>query len=379
MKRQTRLIHSGRDVADAAGASSIPICQASTFAQPDPDHPGPYDYSRSGNPTRQALENAIAELEGGETGLAFASGMAATSSTLLLFAPGDHLVVGRDVYGGTYRVLTTLFRRWKLDVTFVDATDPAAVRAAIRPATRGLFAETPANPLLQITDLRALAEIARERNLLSIVDNTFMTPHLQRPLELGFDVVVHSATKFLGGHSDVVAGVAATRTADVGRRLRQVQNAFGAILGPQDSWLVLRGIRTLGVRMDAQQRAAGQIARWLAGRPEIRRVVYPGLPDHPGRDVHERQADGPGAVLSFELADEAATLAFLQRVKLPLVAVSLGGVESILSYPARMSHAAMPKAERLARGITDGLLRLSVGLEDPDDLIADFEAALLGG
>ena len=301
--------------------------------------------------------------------------MAATSSALLLFEPGDHLLVGRDVYGGTYRVLTTLFKRWQLDATFVDATDPAAVRAAVRPATRGLFVETPANPLLQITDLRAMADIARERGLLSIVDNTFMTPHLQRPIELGFDVVVHSATKFLGGHSDVVAGLAAVRDAETGRKLKQVQNAFGAILGPQDSWLVLRGIRTLGVRMDAQQRAAGEIARWLAGRPEIRRVYYPGLPDPPGRDVHVRQADGPGAVLSFELADEAATLPFLKQVELPLVAVSLGGVESILSYPARMSHAAMPKAERLARGITDGLLRLSVGLEAPEDLIADFQAA----
>ena len=375
MKRQTRLVHSGRAAAPAIGAASVPICQASTFAQPDPDHPGPYDYSRSGNPTRQALEETIAELEGGATGLAFASGMAATSSALLLFEPGDHLLVGRDVYGGTYRVLTTLFKRWQLDATFVDATDPAAVRAAVRPATRGLFVETPANPLLQITDLRAMADIARERGLLSIVDNTFMTPHLQRPIELGFDVVVHSATKFLGGHSDVVAGLAAVRDAETGRKLKQVQNAFGAILGPQDSWLVLRGIRTLGVRMDAQQRAAGEIARWLAGRPEIRRVYYPGLPDHPGRDVHERQADGPGAVLSFELADEAATLPFLKQVELPLVAVSLGGVESILSYPARMSHAAMPKAERLARGITDGLLRLSVGLEAPEDLIADFQAA----
>jgi cystathionine beta-lyase len=269
-----------------------------------------------------------------------------------------------------------LFHRWKLEVTFVDSTDPDLVRRAIRPETRGLFVETPANPLLQITDLRAMAGIAREHNLLSIVDNTFMTPYLQRPLELGFDVVVHSATKFLGGHSDLIAGVAVTREAEVGRRLRSIQNAFGAILGPQDSWLVLRGIKTLGVRLDAQQRTAERVARWLLARPDSRHVYYPGLEKHPGHDVHISQASGSGAVLSFELADGPTAVAFMKRTKLPLVAVSLGGVESILSYPATMSHAAMPEAERQARGITNGLVRLSVGLEDADDLIADLQSAL---
>ena len=378
MNERTRLIHSGKDRDPFTGASSIPIYQVSTYHQTDPEHLGPYDYARSDNPTREALEQTLAQLEGGARGLAFASGMAATSSALLLFQPGDHLVVGRDIYGGTYRILTTVFHRWKLDVTFVDAADPELVRRAIRPETRGLFVETPANPLLQITDLRAMAALAREHNLIAITDNTFMTPYLQRPLELGFDIVVHSATKFLGGHSDLIAGAAVVREESLGRRLRSIQNAFGAILGPQDSWLVLRGIKTLAVRLDAQQRAADQIARWLAARPEVRRVYYPGLEKHPGNATHASQANGAGAVLSFELADGPTAVAFLKRTKLPLVAVSLGGVESILSYPATMSHAAMPKPERLARGITDGLVRLSVGLEDVADLIADLQSALEG-
>ena len=376
MNDRTRLIHSGRDRDPYTGASSIPIYQLSTYAQTDPEHLGPYDYGRSDNPTREALELSMAELERGARGLAFASGMAATSSVLLLFQPGDHLIVGKDIYGGTYRILTTLFRHWKLEVTFVDTTDPGSVRRAITPATRALFVETPANPLLTITDLVEMVRIAREHNLLAITDNTFMSPYLQRPLELGFDIVVHSATKFLGGHSDVIAGVAVTRDEALGRRLRSIQNAFGAILGPQDSWLVLRGIKTLGVRMDAQQQTAGTLAQWLQQRSDIRKVHYPSLASHPGRDIHLTQAKGGGAVISFELADGPTAVAFLKRVKLPLVAVSLGGVESILSYPATMSHAALPRAERLARGITDSLVRLSVGLETAEDLMADIDAAL---
>jgi len=379
MNYATRLIHSGKDRDPYTGASSIPIYQASTFHQADPEHLGHYDYARSGNPTREALEQAIASLEGGARGLAFASGMAATSSVLMLFSPGDHLVVGQDIYGGTYRALTTLFRQWKLEVTFVDSTDPASVRKAIIPATRALFVESPANPLLSITDLRAMVAIAREFKLLAITDNTFMTPYYQRPIELGFDIVVHSATKFLGGHSDLIAGLAVTRDAELGHRLKVIQNTFGAILGPQDSWLVMRGIKTLGVRMEAQQRTAGILANWLLTRPEVKRVYYPGLAQHPGHDVHKAQASGAGAVLSFELHEMAMALKLLKHVKLPLMAVSLGGVESILSYPATMSHAAMPKAERLARGISDSLVRLSPGLEAPEDLIADMERALGSG
>jgi len=375
MNYRTRLIHAGRDRDPYTGASSIPIYQTSTFAQADPEHLGHYDYARSDNPTREALEEAIAALEGGARGLAFASGMAAISSVFLLFRPGDHLVVGEAVYGGTYRVLQGLFHQWQLDVSFVDTRDPDAVRRAIRPSTRALFVETPANPLLQITDLRAMAALAAEHGLLSIVDNTFMSPYLQRPIECGFDIVVHSATKFLGGHSDLIAGLVVARTAEVGRRLKTIQNSFGGILGPQDSWLTLRGIKTLGVRMDAQQESADAIARWLREQPAVRRVYYPGLPDHPGREVHFGQASGASAVVSFELADGPAAVAFLKAVHLPLVGVSLGGVETILSYPATMSHASVPRAERQARGISDGLVRLSVGLEDAEDLIADLRDA----
>ena len=377
MKLATRLLHAGRDRDPYTGASSVPIYQCSTFAQKDPERRQPYDYSRSDNPTREALELAIADLEGGAVGLAFASGMAATSTALLLFKPGDHLIAGEDIYGGTYRVLTTVFKQWQLDVTFVDATDVEKIRAAIKPTTRAIFVETPSNPLLKITDLAAVAQLARKHHLLAITDNTFMTPFAQRPLELGFDLVVHSATKFISGHSDVVAGLAIARDAALGKQLKSLQNNFGAILGPQDSWLTLRGLKTLGARFAAQQLTAERLALWLQTRPEVKKVLYPALPGHPGREIHARQASGGGAVISFELAGAGpAARALLKRVELMLMAVSLGGVESILSYPAMMSHAAMPRAERQARGISDGFVRLSVGLEDFDDLTADLAQAL---
>ncbi|TAN38648.1 MAG: PLP-dependent transferase [Verrucomicrobia bacterium] len=377
MKLATRLLHAGRDRDPYTGASSVPIYQCSTFAQKDPEQRQPYDYSRSDNPTREALELAIADLEGGARGLAFASGMAATSTVLLLFKPGDHIIAGEDIYGGTYRVLTTVFKQWQLDVTFVDTTDIENIRRAIKPTTRAVFVESPSNPLLKITDLATVAKLAHEHKLLAITDNTFMTPAAQRPLELGFDIVVHSATKFIGGHSDLIAGLAVTRDETLGKRLKSLQNSFGAILGPQDAWLTLRGLKTLGVRFAAQQQAAERVAQWLQTRSEVKQVFYPTLPNHPGHELHLRQAAGGGAVVSFELAGGgAAAKALLKRVELMLPAVSLGGVESILSYPPMMSHAAMPRSERLARGITDGLLRLSVGLEDVDDLTTDLARAL---
>jgi cysteine-S-conjugate beta-lyase len=379
MDYKTKLIHTGMDRDPFTGAATIPIYQVSTFDQEDPVNIGKYEYARGTNPTRDAVENAIAVLEGGARGFAFASGMAAISSVLLLFRPGDHLVVSEDVYGGTFRILTTLFSDWGLRTTFVDSTDSNRVRDAVLPETKAIFVETPSNPTLKITDLAAVGEIAREKGILSIIDNTFMSPYLQRPFEFGFDISIHSATKFLGGHSDLIAGVAAVREAELGKRLKFIQNAFGAILGPQDSFLLLRGMKTLAARMDVQQRGAGEMAQWLAERPEVKRVYYPGLPDHPGREVHLRQSGGGGAVVSFELADGETAQGFLRRTTLPLVAVSLGGVESILSYPATMSHGSMPPEERAARGITDGLIRLSVGLESTDDLKADLDAAFLGG
>jgi cystathionine beta-lyase len=372
MKFATELIHGGNPIDPEHGSLSHPLYLSSTFAQRSMDHFGRFDYSRSGNPTREALEEAVAGLEGGSTGLAFASGMAAIASTFLIFAPGDHLIVCEDVYGGTFRVLSTLFKGWGLQVSFVDATDDAAMAAAVRPETKAIYLETPSNPLIKITDLKAAVKLAKAKGLLTIVDNTFMTPYLQRPLELGCDIVLHSGTKFLNGHSDVLCGFSVAKDEELGKRLRFIQNAFGAVLGPQDCWLVLRGLKTLKVRMEESQNGAQRIVAWLKQQERVAKVYYPGLADHPGYEIHRAQASGPGAVLSFELADYETTKRLLEGVKLAAFAVSLGGVESILSYPAKMSHAAMPAAEREARGIKDTLVRLSVGLEDADDLIADM-------
>ncbi|MDR2160887.1 MAG: PLP-dependent aspartate aminotransferase family protein [Desulfovibrio sp.] len=376
MDIKSRIIHAGTDRDPFTGASGVPLYLASTFDLRRATSGGGHDYTRSGNPTREALELAAADLEGGAAGLAFASGMAAISSVLLLFSPGDHLIVSADVYGGSFRVLTRLFSRWGLNASFVDSTSPEEVAGAVTPATRGIFIETPSNPLLRITDLAFIAALARERNLLSIADNTFATPYLQRPLAFGFDIVVHSATKFLNGHSDVLAGLAVVRKEDLAERLRFIQNAFGAVLGVQDSWLLLRGMKTLAVRMDACQAGAAEIASRLRGLGSVRRVFYPGLADHPGKAVHDRQASGPGAVVSFELDSVDRCLRLLEHAGLPLVSVSLGGVETILSHPATMSHASMPPDVRAERGISDALVRLSVGLESPEDIWADLEAAI---
>lgn len=376
MDYQTRIIHTGKDQDPYTGATSIPVYQASTYVQKDPTDFTRFQYSRDVNPTREALEQAMATLEGGVQGFAFASGMAAIGSVLLLLKSGDHIVVGEDAYGGTYRLLTTLFNQWGLAATFVDSSDPERIRSAITSKTRAIYVETPSNPILKITDLAAVAATARERGLLSIVDNTFMSPYLQHPLRLGFDIVVHSATKFLGGHSDLIAGVAVARDEEWAGPLKALQNSFGAVLGPQDSWLLLRGIKTLGARLDAEQKSAQSLARWLSERPEAKRVYYPTLLGHPGREIHEAQADGGGAVLSFELPDAACARKFLLGVRLPLLALSLGGVESIVSYPATMSHAPLSPEKRLALGVSDALVRLSVGLETLEDLKEDLAQAL---
>lgn len=376
MKFETLSLHNGMEIDHETGASSIPIYQGSTFHQANwDDHPA-FDYGRSGNPTRQALEHAIAVLEGAANGYAFASGMAAITSVLLMFPAGSHIVACEDIYGGTFRALTQIFSRLHVETTFVDATDLHLVEAAIRPETRAIYVETPSNPTLRIIDLRGIAEISKRHGLVSMVDNTFMSPYLQRPHELGLDIVIHSATKFLGGHSDLIAGLVTVATAELGKEVYRLQNGFGAILGPHDSWLLLRGMKTLAVRMKQSQKTAQKIAEYLQMHPQVVRVYYPGLPDHPGHDLHTSQAKGPGAVLSFELSGAAAVRSLVEKIQLPMFAVSLGAVESILSYPVRMSHASMPVAERKHRGITEGLLRLSVGLEDADDLIADLEQAL---
>ncbi|WP_058303243.1 aminotransferase class I/II-fold pyridoxal phosphate-dependent enzyme [Gorillibacterium timonense] len=375
-KFATRLIHFGAEVDKTTGASSVPIYQASTFHHFSLSEPPEYDYTRSGNPTRQALEDYIAKLEGGVRGFAFSSGMAAISTAFLLLSAGDHLICTEDVYGGTYRFLTVIASRLNIETTFVDMTDLDAVMAARKANTKAVYMETPSNPTLKITDVAAVTEWAKKHELLTFLDNTFMTPYHQRPLEQGVDVVLHSATKFLGGHSDVLAGLAVVANESLGRRLKMLQNSLGSVLGIQDSWLLMRGMKTLQARMEHSEKSAQKLAEWLTTRPEVERVYYPGLADHPGRDIHERQSRGYGAVVSFDTGSGEAARRVLDKVRIPLVAVSLGAVESILSYPAIMSHASMPKEVRYARGIGDGLLRFSVGLEDIDDLIADLEQAL---
>jgi len=372
----TKLIHHKMAVDPQTGASSTPVYLASTYHQFDIENPGIFDYARSGNPTRLALEETIAELEEGVAGYAYSSGMAAISSVFMLFSNGDHLIVSEDVYGGTFRFLNQVLNRMGIDCTFVDTTDMEKVQAALTPRTKGLYIETPSNPVLKVSDLRSLCTWAKEQGLISIVDNTFLTPYLQRPLTLGADIVIHSATKFISGHSDVVAGLVAVKDEAIAKQVGFLQNAFGSILGVQDSWLVLRGLKTLKVRMEASSKSADKIAHWLREQPSVKKVYYTGFSDHPGHEVQNGQADGHGAVLSFDVGDESVAKQLMKQVKLPIVAVSLGSVESILSYPCKMSHASMPKEEREKRGITAGLFRLSVGLEDVDDLIRDLEQAL---
>lgn len=372
----TRLIHAGATTDPVTGAVNVPIYQTSTYQQDGVGKNRGWEYSRTGNPTRAALERLIADLEGGYAGFAFASGMAAITAVLSLLSKGDEVIIPTNVYGGTYRVLNQVFDHFGLTFRVVDTSDPANLEAAIGPNTRATLVESPANPLMTITDLREVSRIAHEHGLLSIVDNTFMTPYLQRPLELGADVVVHSATKYLGGHSDVVAGLAVVATEELAERLAFVQNATGGVLGPFDSFLLIRGIKTLGVRMDRHLHNAGVIARALEESNAVARVYYPGLPDFPGYEVNRLQASGAGAMVSFELADGYDAHRFLASTRLVALAESLGGVESLVCHPATMTHAAIPKEERDRVGITDGLIRLSVGIEDASDILADIEQAI---
>jgi cystathionine gamma-lyase/homocysteine desulfhydrase len=376
MRLKTRLIHGGIEGDPLTGAVSVPIYQVSTYKQEAIGKHKGYEYSRTGNPTRHALETYIAELEGGARGFAFASGMAALSSVLSLFNKGDHIIVGDDVYGGTYRVVARVFTRLGLEADFVDTGDLAAVERAIRPNTKAIIIESPTNPLLKVTDIAAIAQIARNKGVLLAVDNTFMTPYWQNPLDLGADIVYHSATKYLGGHSDVVAGLVVTKTNELGDELHFVQNAVGGILGPQDSWLLLRGMKTLGVRMEEHEANARAIADWLAERSDISRVLYPGLKSHPGHELNKKQARGFGAMISFDVGSASRAEEVLTKVKYFTLAESLGAVESLIGLPARMTHASIPPERRAELGITDGLIRISVGIEDVEDLIEDLAQAL---
>jgi cystathionine gamma-lyase len=376
----TRTIHGGQSHDPLTGAVMVPIYATSTFAQESPGVHKGFEYGRSQNPTRFAFERAIADLESGTAGFAFASGLAAIATTLELLSVGDHIIATDDLYGGTFRLIDKVRKRTAgLDVSFVDFTDLAAIEAAIRPETKLLWIETPTNPLLRIVDLEAVAALAKRRGLITVADNTFASPYIQRPLEFGIDIVVHSTTKYLNGHSDMIGGtVVVGANQEIVKQIRFLQNAVGAISGPFDSFLALRGLKTLALRMQRHSENGLAIARWLEARPDVKRVIYPGLEGHPQHAIARRQMQAFGGMISVEFdRDLAGTKRFLERVRLFTLAESLGGVESLIEHPATMTHASIPAAQRESIGITDGLVRLSAGIEAADDLIADINQALL--
>ncbi len=371
----SKLIHGGVDGDPRTGAVSVPIYQTSTYRQSALGVNSGYEYSRTGNPTREALEKLIAELEEGTAGFAFGSGMAATTAVLSLFQSGDKIIISSNVYGGTFRVLDKVFKNFGLFYEIVDTTDLSLLESRIDPTVKAFLVETPANPLLTITDLAAVSEIAHRHGLLTIVDNTFMTPYLQRPLTLGADIVLHSATKYLGGHSDLVAGLAVTNNPELAQRLAFLQNATGGVLGPFDSWLLIRGIKTLSVRMDRHQENARRIAEFLQSHNGVTKIYYPGLKNFEGYEIHHKQASGDGAVISFVLSDKYDIGEFYKNLRLITLGESLGGVESLACHPASMTHASIPYEIRQKVGIVDNLVRLSVGIEDKEDLVNDLTGA----
>lgn len=372
----TRAIHAGQGADPATGATIVPIYATSTYTQRAPgDHRG-YEYSRTGNPTRTALETCLASLEGGERGLAFASGLAATTAVFSLLKPGDEVAAAADLYGGTYRLLERVFRPWGLTARYTDDPSPGGFAKIINPATRMVWIETPTNPLLQVVDIAAVAQLAHDAKALLAVDNTFASPYLQLPLQWGADLVVHSTTKYLGGHSDVVGGAVIGKR-DLLQPIAFYQNAAGGVPGPFDAWLTLRGLKTLAVRMERHCANARVLAAWLAEQPQVERVHYPGLPDHPGHAVARRQMRDFGGMVSLTLkGGKEAALRMLSRTKLFSLAESLGGVESLIGHPATMTHASIPTELREARGVVDGLVRLSVGIEEIEDLREDLLQAM---
>lgn len=376
MRKKTQLIHGGTSIDKNVGAMSPPIYQASTFKQNGVGN-FTYEYARTGNPTREALETLIADLEKGKRGFAFASGMAAIAAVMDLFQTGDHILITDDVYGGTYRYMTKILNKRNIDVTFTDSSNLADVKENIRPETKAIFIETPTNPLLKITDIEALAGISKENNVTLIVDNTFTTPYWQSPIELGANIVIHSATKYLGGHSDLVAGLVIVDDEELGEAVHFIQNATGGVLAPHDSWLLIRGIRTLGVRMEEIERNTIEIVEFLVNHPQVGNVYYPGLPEHPNHEIHAKQSGGFGGMVSFTVEDEEKAKEVLNKVRYFTLAESLGAVESLISLPAKMTHASIPRERRIELGIEDGLIRLSVGLEDVADLIEDLKQALV--
>lgn len=374
----TDCIHAGQEPEPATGAVTVPIYQTSTFVQPRLGQHKGYEYARTGNPTRSALEANLAALERGSRAHCFASGMAAIDAVLRLLRSGDHVVAAENMYGGTFRLFHHVLEKYGLEFSYIDTTDLDAVAAAVRPRTRMLFLETPTNPMMTLTDLRACADLVRGRNILTVVDNTFASPVLQRPIELGADLVVHSTTKFLNGHSDSVGGAVISRSEELGQQIGFLQNSMGAILSPFDSWLVLRGIKTLVVRVERHNSNGMAIAQYLSRHPKVKKVYYPGLPDHPQHELAKRQMSGFGSMISFELGSKENAEKFLNRVRLCSLAESLGGVETLISHPETMTHASVPPEVRKRLGITSGLVRISVGIEDVEDLIADLDGAFAG-
>ncbi len=376
MQKKTMMIHGGNTIDEYTGAVNPPIYQTSTYKQDGIGNMRQgYEYSRSANPTRTALESLIRDLESGDAGFAFGSGMAAISSVIMLLNAGDHIVVGSDVYGGTYRVFTKVFERIGIKSTFVDTTDIKAVEAAISENTKMLYIETPTNPLLNVTDIRKMVEISKAHNLISVVDNTFMTPYFQNPLELGADIVLHSATKYIGGHSDVVAGLVVTRTPELSEAVGFIQNSVGGVLGPQDSFLLVRGIKTLAIRMEQTEQTTLKIIEFLQKQNVVTNIFHPSLLDEGNKKIHESQSKGYGGMVSFDVGSKENAENLAKATKYFTLAESLGAVESLISVPSQMTHASIPRERRLELGITDGLVRISVGIEDSEDLIADLEHA----
>ena len=373
---ESALIHGGIFGDPLTGAVNVPIYQTSTYRQEGVGLNVKWEYSRTGNPTRAALEALIAELEGGTAGFAFASGMAAITAVLSLFREGDRILISSNVYGGTYRVLDKVFNQFGIRYDIVDTADLAALEAAITPDVKAILVESPANPLMTVTNLSSVSALAKRHGVRTIVDNTFMTPYLQQPLKLGADIVIHSATKYLSGHSDLVAGLVVVHSDALAERLAFLQNATGGILGPFDAFLLIRGIKTLALRMDRHVENAQRAAEWLKGNPAVKLVYYPGLPDDPGYEINRKQARNGGAMISFELDEQHDFRKFFTALKLVTLAESLGGVESLVCHPATMTHAAIPRELRVKVGITDNLIRLSVGIEGIDDILADLEQAI---
>ncbi len=372
----TRAVHAGPVADPLSGAVMPPIYQTSTYAQEGLGRHKGYEYGRTQNPTREALERAVASLELGTHGFAFGSGLAALDAILKLFSAGDHIVSGENVYGGSHRLMERVYARFGLTFTFVDTRDPARVAAAITPATRMVYCETPTNPMMFLADLKAIGDITQSRGVLLAVDNTFATPFFQQPLEFGADIVLHSTTKYLNGHSDMIGGMLVTRREDLAERLGFLQNASGGVPGPMDCWLCLRGLKTLPLRMQRHDATGREIAGWIKTHPKVRKVYYPGLPEHPQHDLARRQMRGFGGMISIELGDPALARRMVERTRIFTLAESLGGVESLIGHPASMTHASVPVALRQSMGLTDSLVRLSCGIEEPADLMADLEQAL---